>query len=101
MIAKPIPLRRKLPDAIPVRCTESKDWQNGRAFRQYHNKEFNISMISTKKSHSEPWLVSWVCGDLEGKFETYALLKKKWEITVNGNVKKPKGSITKSRRYFK
>lgn len=94
ILKKPIPLRRKLPDAIPVRSIKSEDWPNGKAFRQYHNKEFNISMISTKKSFSEPWTVSWVCGDLPGKFETYALLKKAWEKTVNGDIRT-------ARRYFK
>jgi hypothetical protein len=90
---KPITLIRKLPNPLPMRCAESKEFADGRAFRQYQNNEFRISMIATKKSHAQKFTVFWVCEDLKGRFETYEILKKAWE-------KKNRARMDKGRHFF-
>lgn len=82
-MTNPIPLLRKLPNPIPLRCVESNDFADGRAFRQYQNTEYSVSMIATKKSLTEKFTVFWVCEDLQGKFESFEELKMAWEKKVN------------------
>jgi len=93
---RPIALKRKLPEPIPMRPIETQDFPTGRSIRQYHNEEYNISMIATKNSHTSKFSVRWMCGDLDESFDSYALLKKAWEDKINGNTNK-----RKPRKYFK